>query len=91
VFAYTLGKKQLLRDHAFSQFLCVLREIDARGFIQYPHEFIVSGRVKEAFPVFSSHVYTAPLARRRKALSNPDRIHTICARLQGFLSPRNAA
>ena len=30
MFAYAFGEKQLLRDHAFSQFLCILREVGGR-------------------------------------------------------------
>jgi hypothetical protein len=36
VFAYTLGEKQLLRDHAFSQFLCTLRVFEDRHFLDVP-------------------------------------------------------
>jgi hypothetical protein len=34
MFAYTLGEKHLLRDHAFSQFLCVLLVVESLRFIE---------------------------------------------------------
>ena len=36
MFAYTLGEEKLLRDHAFSQFLCILREADGREIFGVP-------------------------------------------------------
>jgi hypothetical protein len=47
-----------------------------------PHEFIASRRVKAAFPLFSSHVYTALLGSRVKPPSRTDRIQAICAQYQ---------
>jgi hypothetical protein len=62
VFAYALGEKNLLRDHAFSQFLCVLREVGIRCFYRtFPHEFIAFRRMSTGCFWNSSHVYTLPL------------------------------
>jgi hypothetical protein len=60
VFAYTLGKKQLLRDHAFSQFLCILRGLQDRGFREtFPVEFIAFGRIETARTTISCDVHVA--------------------------------
>src|ERR1035437_9130846 len=60
VFAYTLGKKQLLRDHAFSQFLCIRSELQDRGFREtFPVESIAFGRLETARTKVSCYIHSS--------------------------------
>jgi hypothetical protein len=50
VFADAFGEEKLLRDHAFSQFLCTLRGFESYDrFLVFPHESIASERVRTGF------------------------------------------
>ncbi|MGA8044606.1 MAG: hypothetical protein WCA37_17560 [Terracidiphilus sp.] len=47
MFAYTLGEEKLLRDHALSQFLCILRDLfSPDNFAVFPHECIAFSPMK---------------------------------------------
>jgi hypothetical protein len=71
VFTNALGEEKLLRDHAFSQFLCCLRRVeDCDSRTGVPHEFIASGRVGTEFPAIS---FSVDKARRGGAGRNPER------------------
>jgi hypothetical protein len=51
VFADAFGEEKLLRDHAFSQFLCALRGGESCvSFLSYPHESIASWWARTEFP-----------------------------------------